>query len=56
MDGEMNLAELTKAIEKISTVNTAEEVNATAIRSTSVIFTPAEKIREMFNNVKFQKV
>ncbi len=95
----MNLSELTKAIEKISTVNgadiravlyalvdvaadnlangtivrlgdlgsiritlssdgrnTAEEVNATAIRSTGVIFTPGEKIREMFNNAKFQKV
>jgi len=31
-------------------------INATAIKSTGVIFTPGEKIREMLNNTKFQKM
>jgi predicted histone-like DNA-binding protein len=98
MDGEMNLSDLTKAIEKICTVSgadiravlyalvdvsvdnlsngtivrlgdlgsmrvslssegktTAEEVKATAIKSSSVIFTPGTRIKEMLATVKFQK-
>lgn len=99
MDGEMNLAEITKAIEKICTVSgadiravlyalvdvsvdnlsngtiirlgdlgsmrislssdgkaTAEEVTASAIKNTSIIFTPGTRIKEMLAVVKFQKV
>lgn len=98
MDGEINLNDLTKAIEKICTVSgadiravlyalvdvsidnlgngtivrwgdlgslrvslssegkaTAEEVKASAIKSTSVIFTPGTRIKEVLGAAKFQK-
>ena len=98
MDGEMNLNDLTKAIEKICTVSgadiravlyalvdvsidnlsngtivrlgdlgsmrvslssvglaTADEVKASSIKSTSVIFTPGTRIKEMLGSTKFQK-
>jgi predicted histone-like DNA-binding protein len=98
MNGEMNLSDLTKAIEKICTVSgadiravlyalvdvsvdnlsngtivrlgdlgsmrislssegklKAEEVKPTSIKSSSVIFTPGTKIKEMLANAKFQK-
>jgi len=35
--------------------DTAQEVNANAIRSTSVIFTPGTRIKEMLATAKFQK-
>jgi len=97
-DGEISLAELTKAIEKICTVSgadiravlyalvdvsidnlangtivrlgdlgsmritlssegkaTAQEVTSSAIKSTSVIFTPGTRIKEMLAAAKFQK-
>jgi predicted histone-like DNA-binding protein len=98
MDGEMNLNDLTKSIEKICTVSgadiravlyalvdvsvdslsngrivrlgdlgsmrvslssegqlTAEEVKASSVKSSSVIFNPGTRIKEMLANVKFQK-
>ncbi len=98
MDGEMNLNDMTKAIEKICTVSGADiravlyalvdvsidnlsngtivrlgdlgslrmslssdgkaaaaEVTASAIKSTSIIFTPGSRIKEMQNTLKFQK-
>jgi predicted histone-like DNA-binding protein len=98
MDGEINLAELTKAIEKICTVSgadiravlyalvdvsidnlangtivrlgdlgsmrvslnsegkaTAEEVTASAITNTSLIFTAGQRLKEMLQAAKFQK-
>jgi predicted histone-like DNA-binding protein len=98
MDGEMNLSDMTKAIEKICTVSgadiravlyalvdvsvdnlakgsiirlgdlgsmrislsseglaTADEVKASAIKSSSVIFTPGSRIKEMLGAAKFQK-
>jgi predicted histone-like DNA-binding protein len=98
MDGEMNLVDLTKAIEKICTVSgadiravlyalvdvsvdnlangtivrlgdlgsmrislsseglpTADEVKASSIKSSSVIFTPGPRIKEMLAAAKFQK-
>ena len=98
MDGEMNLVDLTKAIEKICTVSgadiravlyalvdvsvdnlsngtiirlgdlgsmrislsseglpTAEEVKASSIKGTSVIYTPGTRIKEMLASAKFQK-
>ncbi|MDP3912188.1 MAG: DNA-binding protein [Bacteroidota bacterium] len=98
MDGEINLNDLTKAIEKICTVSgadiravlyalvdvsidnlgngtivrwgdlgslrvslssegkaTADEVKASAIKSTSVIFTPGTRIKEVLGAAKFQK-
>lgn len=97
-DGEVSIDELTKAIERMCTVNGAdiravlyalvdvsvdqlangkiirlgelgsmrmslssegkpaiEEVTASVIKGTSVIFTPGQKIKEMQNNLKFQK-
>jgi predicted histone-like DNA-binding protein len=98
MDGEMNLGDMTKAIERICTVSgadiravlyalvdvsvdnlsngtiirlgdlgsmrislsseglpTAEEVKASSIKGTSVIFTPGTRIKEMLASAKFQK-
>lgn len=98
MDGEVNLSDLTKAIEKICTVSGADiravlyalvdvsvdnlangtivrlgelgsmrislssegkpeasEVTSSAIKSTSVIFTPGTRIKEMLATAKFQK-
>ena len=98
MNGELTLADLIKAIEKICTASgadiravlyalvdvsidelakgtivrlgdlgslrvslssegkdTAEEVNANAIRSTSVIFTPGTRIKDMLSVTKYQK-
>lgn len=98
MDGEVNLNDLTKAIEKICTVSgadiravlyaladvsidnlangtivrlgdlgsmrislssegkaTADEVKSSAIKSSSVIFTPGTRIKEMLATAKFQK-
>ena len=34
---------------------TPDEVNASAIKDVSVIFTPGAKLKEMMNNVKFHK-
>ena len=99
MDGELSMAELTKAIEKICTVSgadiravlyalvdvgidnlangtilrlgdlgslrislssegkaTADEVTSSAIKNSSVIFTPGTRIKEMLTMAKFQKV
>lgn len=98
MDGEINLNDLTKAIEKICTVSgadiravlyalvdvsidnlgngtivrwgdlgslrvslssegkaTADEVKSSSIKSTSVIFTPGTRIKEVLGAAKFQK-
>jgi predicted histone-like DNA-binding protein len=98
MNGEMNLSDMTKAIEKICTVSgadiravlyalvdvsvdslakgsivrlgdlgsmrvslssegqaTADEVKASAVKSTNVIFTPGIRIKEMLETAKFQK-
>ena len=99
MDGEMNMTDMTKAIEKICTVSgadiravlyalvdvavdnlangtiirlgdlgsmrislsseglpTAEEVKASSVKGSSVIFTPGTRIKEMLATVKYQKV
>ena len=99
MDGEMSLADLTKAIEKICTVSgadvravlyalvdvsvdnlsngtivrlgdlgslrislsseglpTADEVKASSIKGSSVIFTPGTRIKEMLAVAKYHKV
>jgi predicted histone-like DNA-binding protein len=98
MDGEMDLSDMTKAIEKICTASgadiravlyalvdvavdnlakgrivrlgelgsmrvslssegltTADDVKASSIKSSSVIFTPGSRIKEMLGAVKFQK-
>lgn len=36
--------------------DTPEEVTASSVKKTSVIFTPGKKLRDLFNTVKFTKV